>query len=185
MKITILTLFPDMFSGPFEQSIIKRAREKSIVAIEYVNIRDFGIGRHQVVDDTPYGGGVGMVLKVDVLHKAIDYAKNTFLKQSKKKSVKQLVVLMSASGIPYKQDRAKQYAAVDHLIIVCGHYEGVDERIINYIDEEISIGDYILTGGEIPAMVVIDSVIRLLKGTITQGATIDESFSKQVNLLEY
>src|SRR5215469_9954386 len=129
MNITIVTLFPDMFSGPFEQSIIKRARDKNLVEIEFVNIREFGLGRHLVVDDTPYGGGVGMILKVDVLHKAIMHAKKTFLKKVKNKKAKQLVVLTSASGKVYKQKRAKKYAALDHLIIVCGHYEGVDARI--------------------------------------------------------
>lgn len=185
MKITILTLFPEMFTGPFEHSIIKRAKEKQIADITYFNIRDFGIGAHKVVDDTPYGGGIGMVLKVDVLHKAIQHAKTTFKQQSSTKTVKQLVVLTSASGKPYKQSIAKRYAQLDHLILLCGHYEGVDERIMQYIDEEISIGDYVLTGGEIPAMVITDSIVRLLKGTITPGATEDESFSQDEHILEY
>ena len=185
MKISILTLFPEMFAGPFEQSIIKRVQEKGIIEIEYINIRDFGIGSHKMVDDTPYGGGVGMVLKVDVLHKAIQYAQKTFEKQKNKKDTKQLVILTSASGKTYKQQIAKAYAQLDHLIIICGHYEGVDERVTNYIDEEISIGDFVLTGGELPAMVIADSVARLLVGAITQGAVEDESFSKETVLLEY
>ena len=185
MKITFLTLFPEMFVGPFEQSIIKRAQEKNIVEIASVNIRDFGIGTHKMVDDTPYGGGVGMVLKVDVLHKAIEHAKKTFHEEAKNKTLKQLVVLTSASGKTFTQQIAKEYSKLDHLIIICGHYEGVDERISKYIDEEISIGDYVLTGGEIPAMVITDSVVRLLKGAITKGATEDESFSGQTQLLEY
>ncbi len=178
MKISILTLFPEMFQGPFEQSIIKRAQEKKIVEIEYINIRDFGIGAHKMVDDTPYGGGIGMVLKVDVLHKAVQYAKQSGGKNQK-------VILMSASGKPYKQQLAKHYSGLDHLIIICGHYEGVDERIMKYIDEEISIGDFVLTGGELPAMVIADSVVRLLDGAITKGAVEDESFSKEDGLLEY
>ena len=186
MKISILTLFPEMFTGPFEHSIVKRAQEKNLVDIELINIRDFGIGTHKMVDDTPYGGGVGMVLKVDVLHKAIEQAKDSFAKHSNKEPKKQWVILTSASGKPYKQTVAKAYANLDHLIIICGHYEGVDARILNYIDEEISIGDYVLTGGELPAMIVTDSVVRLLEGVITEGATEDESFSeKNQTLLEY
>jgi tRNA (guanine37-N1)-methyltransferase len=185
MKISILTLFQEMFAGPFEQSIIKRAQEKHIVEITYINIRDFGIGTHKMVDDTPYGGGVGMVLKVDVLHQAILHTKETFLEKSGKKTGNQLVILTSAGGLPYKQERAKHYATLDHLIIICGHYEGVDERIMKYIDEEISIGDFVLTGGELPAMVIADSVVRLLEGAITQGAVEDESFSNEMQLLEY
>src|SRR5260221_1286508 len=168
MKITILTLFPEMFSGPFDYSIIKRAKEKKLVEIELLNIRDFGIGPHKMVDDTPYGGGVGMVLKVDVLHKAIEHAKAAF---SQNKTTKQLVVLTSASGKTFKQQTAKAFSGLDHLILICGHYEGVDERIMQYIDEEISIGDFVLTGGELPAMLIADSVVRLLEGGITQGAT--------------
>lgn len=138
-----------------------------------------------MVDDTPYGGGVGMVLKVDVLHKAIEHTKTTFAKQSNNETLKQLVVLTSASGKPYKQSIAKQFSKLDHLILICGHYEGVDERIMKYVDEEISIGDFVLTGGEIPAMLITDSVVRLLEGAITQGAVEDESFSKEMQLLEY
>lgn len=185
MKITILTLFPEMFVGPFTQSIIKRAQGKNIVEIEYINIRDFGIGPHKMVDDTPFGGGIGMVLKVDVLHKAIEHAKNNFKQQFNNSTTKQLVILTSAAGKPYKQSVAQQYSKLDHLIIICGHYEGVDERVTKYIGEEISIGDFVLTGGEIPAMVITDSVVRLLEGAITQGAVEDESFSKEVPLLEY
>ena len=185
MKISILTLFPEMFAGPFEQSIIKRALEKHIVEIEYINIRDFGIGTHKMVDDTPYGGGVGMVLKVDVLHKAIEHAKETFVQQFNNETMKQLVVLTSASGKTYKQQTAKRYSKLDHLILICGHYEGVDDRITKYIDEEISVGDFIVTGGELPAMMITDSVVRLLEGAITKGAIEDESFSKDEHLLEY
>jgi len=184
MKITVLTLFPEMFAGPFDHSIIKRAKEKGIVEIEFINIRDFGEGQHKMVDDTPYGGGIGMVLKVDVLHKAIEHAKMTFLQKSSH-TMKQWVVLTSASGKLYKQSIAKQFSQLDHLIIICGHYEGVDERITNYIDEEIAIGDFVLTGGELPAMMITDSVVRLVEGAITEGAVDDESFSKDASLLEY
>lgn len=185
MKITILTLFPEMFAGPFDVSIIKRAKEKGLVAIACLNIRDFGLGKHQIVDDTPYGGGVGMVMRVDVLHKAIEHAKGVFRKESNMKQVNEKTILMSASGKPFKQEVSKNFSQLDHLILLCGHYEGVDDRILQYIDEEISIGDYVLTGGELPAMVITDSVVRLIDGVITQGATEDESFSKDENLLEY
>lgn len=185
MKISILTLFPEMFAGPFAVSILKRAQEKGLVEIELVNIRDFGIGTHKMVDDTPYGGGVGMVMRVDVLHKAIEETKTKFSQQQSNKTVKQLVVLTSASGKPYKQQIAKRYSHLDHLIIICGHYEGVDARILHYVDEEVSIGDFVLTGGELPAMLITDSVTRLLAGVITEGAVEDESFSKDESLLEY
>jgi tRNA (guanine37-N1)-methyltransferase len=181
MKITILTLFPEMFTGPFDHSIIKRAKEKGLVDIELIDIRDFGISAHKIVDDTPYGGGIGMVLKVDILHKAIQQAKKNFDKDD----AKQCVVLTSASGKPYKQTTAKHFSTFDHLIIICGHYEGVDERVMKYVDEEITIGDFVLTGGELPAMMIADSVTRLLEGTITKGATEDESFSRKESLLEY
>lgn len=183
MKITILTLFPEMFTGPFDVSIIKRAKEKGIADITFVNIRDFGLGDHKMVDDTPYGGGVGMVLKVDVLHKAIEHVKKIFTKNNPHNTQK--VILTSASGKVYKQSMAKTFSAIDHLIIICGHYEGVDDRIMQYVDEEISIGDFVLTGGEIPAMIITDSVVRLLDGAITKGATEDESFSQNADLLEY
>ena len=185
MKISILTLFPDMFTGPFTESILKRAKERGLVDIALINIRDFGIGDHQMVDDTPYGGGIGMVLKIDVLHKAIEHAKNSYAQSqgSEDGDVKRKVILTSAGGKTYKQSIAKAYSQLDHLIIICGHYEGVDERVMQYIDEEISIGDFVLTGGEIPAMLIADSVTRLIQGVITDGATEDESFTQP--LLEY
>jgi tRNA (guanine37-N1)-methyltransferase len=181
MKITILTLFPDMFAGPFDLSILKRAKEKGLVEIEFINIRDFGEGKHKIVDDTEYGGGIGMLMRVDVIHQAINHAK------ALTPSEKTKIVLMSASGKTFKQETAKQYSKLDHLILICGHYEGIDDRIRHYIDEEISVGDFVLTGGEIPAMLIADSIIRLLPGVLPQGATEDESFSDLNNetLLEY
>ncbi len=183
MNITILTLFPEMFAGPLNTSIIKRAQDKQKVTITYLNIRDFGIGTHKMVDDTPYGGGVGMVLRVDVVHEAIKHALQLYPTITKEQT---RILLTSASGKLYKQAQAKEYASLKHLIIICGHYEGVDARILNFIDEEISIGDFVLTGGELPAMLITDSVVRLLDGVITEGATEDESFSETNNgLLEY
>ena len=182
MRISILTLFPEMFQGPFDHSIIKLAKEKNLVTIDFVNIRDFGVGKHRVVDDTAYGGGIGMVMRVDVVHAAIKYAKQ------KVKSDKQKVILLTASGKTFKQEKAKAYAALNHLILVCGHYEGIDERITHFVDEQLSIGDFITTGGEIPAMLITDAVIRCIKSVLKAGVTDAESFSLTSDdkaLLEY
>lgn len=178
MKISILTLFPQMFSGPFDFSIVKRARKRGLVEINFVDIRNFGIGKHKIVDDKPYGGGIGMILKVDVLHKALE---QTLDKGLTKKE--QMVVLLSAGGKTYNQKMARDFSRLLHLILICGHYEGVDERILEYVDEEISIGDFVLTGGEIPAMALVDSVARLIQGVLKKGATQYESFSQ--DLLEH
>lgn len=177
-----------MFQGPFDHSIVKRAQDKGLVEINFVNIRDFGIGSHKMVDDTEYGGGIGMVMRADVVHAAIKHAKKTFSQQFSNVTMKQVVVLMSATGKIYNQQTTKTFASMDHLILICGHYEGIDERIKRFIDEEISIGDFILTGGEIPAMAITDSVTRLLAGVLPEGATEDESFTQLENnqtLLEY
>lgn len=177
MKISILTLFPEMFSGPFDYSIIKKAREKKLVDINFVNIREFGIGRHKAVDDKPYGGGHGMVLRVDVLAKAIAQTKDRNPDASGQK-----VVLLNPHGKTFNQKKAWEFAKLKHLILICGHYEGVDERIKKFIDERISIGDFIATGGEIPAMLITDAVTRLIKGVLKEEVTSNESFS---SLLEY
>lgn len=172
-----------MFTGPFDASIIKHAQEKGLVEITYINIREFGVGPHQTVDDTPYGGGVGMVLKVDVLKKAIESIHDPKLSKTEQK-----IILLTADGETYTQRIAEKYAKLKHLIIICGHYEGFDERIRSYVDEEISIGDFVLTGGEIPAMIITDSVIRLITGVLKEGVTTSESFShsmKDAYLLEY
>lgn len=177
MKISILTLFPEMFAGPFDHSIVKNAKEKNLVDINLVNIRDFGMGPHKVVDDKPYGGGHGMILRVDVMNAAIAKTKDSNLNKDSQK-----VVLLSPHGKTFNQKKALEFASLKHLILVCGHYEGVDERVRKFIDEELSIGDFITTGGEIPAMLVTDSVTRLIKGVLKEGVTSDESFS---DLLEY
>lgn len=167
-----------MFDGPFRQSIVKHAQEKNLVEIQLVNIRDFGEGRHKVVDDRPYGGGVGMVMRVDILHKAIEAVKDTHLHANEQK-----IVLLDARGTTYRQEVAKEFSKLAHLIILCGHYEGVDERVRQLVDATISIGDFITTGGEIPAMLITDSVVRLISGVLKVDATIIESFSE--NILEY
>lgn len=172
MKISIVTLFPEVFQPILNSSILKKAQEKKKVIFEFINLRDFGEGKHQIVDDKPYGGGAGMVFRVDILAKALKSIKKGY------------VILTSASGLPYKQDRARKFSKLDHIIIVCGHYEGVDQRFIEkYVDEEISIGDYVLTGGEIPTMIIADSIVRLIPGVLKKPeATINESFTQ--NLLE-
>lgn len=161
MKITILTLFPEMFKGFLTESIIGRAQKNKIVSIGLVDLRKWGIGKHKQVDDTPYGGGAGMVLRVDVVAQAIQDLRK------KDKSSKTKVILLTPQGEKYNQKKAREYAnAKGNIILVCGHYEGFDERIRDFVDEEISIGDYILTGGEIGAAVIADSVTRLLPGVL-------------------
>ncbi len=181
MKISIITLFPEMFAGPFDYSIVKRAQEDGKLSIGYINVRDFGIGKHKQVDDTPYGGGIGMVMRVDVIHAAIIQAKESFAqkwkKEKKDEPIKQVTVLLSARGKQFTQSLANSYAKVDHLILICGHYEGIDDRISAFIDEEISIGDFVLTGGELPAMLITDTVTRLITGVLKEGATEHETFS--------
>ncbi len=167
-----------MFKGPFDESIIKRAIDKNLVEIEFVDIRKFGIGKHKIVDDTPYGGGVGMVMKVDVVEQAISETRN---KRQETRN-KEKVVLLDPRGKKFTQEKAREFSKLDHLILVCGHYEGIDERIMSFIDEAISIGDFVLTGGEIPAMAVTDAVTRLIPSVLKKEATILESFTE--NLLE-
>ncbi len=182
MKISIITLFPEVFDPILNSSILKRAQQKGKVTFELINLRKSGEGKHKVVDDRPYGGGAGMILRADILTKALSSIINH----------KSLIILMSASGKPYKQKKARELSKLDHLVIICGHYEGVDQRFIDkYVDEEISIGDYVLTGGEIPAMVIADSVVRLIPGVLEKPeATENDSFSnytldaKRYTLLE-
>ena len=174
MRISILTLFPEMFSGPFDSSIIARAQKKHAVSIELVNLRDFSTDRYHSVDDHPYGGGAGMILRVDVIDRAVTTLRG---KQS-------IVVLLDPQGTVYTQKTARSLSECEHLILICGHYEGIDERVRSLVDEEISIGDFITTGGEIPAMLLVDSLVRLLPGVLAKPeASVDESFTE--NRLEY
>lgn len=173
MKIDILTLFPEMFS-PLKESIIKRAVEDEKVEINIINIRDFALPPHFKCDDEPFGGGAGMVMLCEPLFKTIESVKQ---KDSK-------IYYMSPRGVVFNQKQAKEMSEIKHLVLLCGHYEGIDQRVIDYFNiQELSIGDYILTGGELPAMVVADSIIRLLPGVIKEESTQEESFSN--NLLEY
>lgn len=173
MKIDILTLFPNMFNNILEESIIKRAIEKGLVEIKLINFRDYTPLKNGQVDDTPYGGGNGMVLRCEPIFNAIDKIKT---KDSK-------IILLTPDGNVYNQRMALDLSQEKHLILICGHYEGFDERIRTLADYEISIGDFILTGGEIPAMTIIDSVVRLIDGVITKGSLESESFDN--NLLDY
>lgn len=174
MKIDILTLFPDMFTGPFTESIVKRALDQKIVQINIHNLRSWAKDKRRTVDDRPYGGNPGMILMIEPLDLA--------LQKLKTKNCK--TILLSPRGEIFKQKKAESLSKTAHLILICGHYEGVDERIKNFIDEEISIGDFILTGGELPAMIITDAITRLLPGVFTKkDVTQNESFSQK--LLEY
>lgn len=173
MKFDVLTLFPEMFE-PLKQSIIKRAVEKNLIDINLINIRDFSEDKHNKVDDTPYGGGAGMLMKPDVVDRAYNSVKSENAK----------VIYLTPQGKTLNQKIVKDLSKQEHLILLCGHYEGIDQRVLDKIvDEEISIGDYVLTGGELPAMVLIDSVSRYVEGVLADESTEEESFSN--GLLEY
>ena len=173
MKFDVLTLFPEMFEA-IKQSIIGKAIEKNIIDINLVNIRDFSKDKHNKVDDTPYGGGAGMVIRPDVVYDAYNSVKSEDAK----------VIYLSPQGKVLNQNKVKELSKEKHLILLCGHYEGIDQRVIDEIvDEEISIGDYVLTGGELPSMVLIDSISRYVEGVLNKESIIEESFSE--NLLEY
>lgn len=170
MKFSIITLFPEMFTGVLGMSILKRAQEKGVLFFDVVNLRDFGIGRHKIVDDKPYGGGVGMVLKVDVMHAAI--------KHVKVKNPETFIILTDPKGIPFSQKLAEELSQKKHVTILAGHYEGHDVRIEKYTDAIYSMGDFVLTGGEIPTMAIIDSVSRLIPGVLGKDeSSNEESFS--------
>lgn len=176
MRIDFLTLFPEFFTSPLGQSMLRRAQDQGAVAFRVINLRDFTTDRHQVTDDRPFGGGPGMVLKIEPLAAAI--------RAARAEDPAAHVVFLSPQGPLFSQEKARELAGRPHLLLICGHYEGVDDRLRYYIDEEVSIGDYILTGGEIPALVLADAVTRLLPGVLGgEGAVEEESF--QTGLLEY
>ena len=174
MKISILSLFPSMFEGVFNESIIKRAIDNKKVEIEIINFRDYTLDPHKKVDDEPFGGGAGMVLMCQPIFDAVDAIKTD----------KSKVILLTPAGVPYKQKTAYDLSKEEHLIIICGHYEGFDERITSIVDYEISIGDYVLSGGEIAAMAITDSIVRLLPGVIKEESHIEDSFNENY-LLDY
>ena len=179
MQIEVITLFPEMFENVLGTSILKRAQEKGLVEIRLHQLRDWAKDKHRTVDDRPYGGGPGMVLKVDVVEPAIIEVTNNQQPATGK------VILLSPQGRRYDQKMARGLAKEERLILVAGHYEGFDERIREFVDEEISIGDYVLTGGEIPAMVIIDSVVRLIPGVLGDEESVKwESFSEE-GLLDF
>ena len=174
MKITVLTLFPEMYEGFLNASIIKRIIDKGLAEVKVVNIRDYSNGKHRHVDDTPYGGGAGMLMKVDVVHRALlDNISNDY----------SYAILTSPKARPLKQEDLIRLSGLDEFVIICGHYEGIDYRIERYVDEKVSIGDYILTGGELPSMVIIDGILRLLDEGISSDSLKEESFTD--GLLEY
>lgn len=176
MQFDVLTLFPEMFDT-LDSSIIGRAKEKELIHINLINIRDFSKNKHKKVDDTPYGGGAGMVMQPDVVYNAYKFVAENYTEKPK-------VIYMSPQGKKLDQKKVEELSKEKHLILLCGHYEGIDQRVLDTIvDEEISIGDYVLTGGELPAMVLIDSVSRYVEGVLSENSTQEESFSQ--GLLEY
>ena len=173
MKIDILTLFPDMIKPFFEESILKRAINKGLLEVRIINFRDYSNDPHQKVDDTPYGGGPGMVLACQPIFDCIEAIKTEDSK----------VIMLTPDGVGYKQNMAYDLAKEKHLIFLCGHYEGFDERIRSIVDYEVSIGDYVLTGGELPALVMVDSIVRLVPGVIEESSHLEDSFNN--HLLDY
>lgn len=183
MRIQIITLFPEMFTGVLGSSMLWKAADRRVATYEFINLRDFGLGPRQQVDDTPYGGGDGMLLKPEPLVAAIEHAKSRILNHESKI----VVVLPTPRGKAYKQSDAKRLAAeVDELILVCPRYEGYDERVTNWVDEQFCVGNYVLTGGELPAMTVIDSVVRLLPGVLGGETSAEiESFQDDDETIEF
>ncbi len=174
MRVDVLTLFPEMFQGPLTESMLRRAREAGLININLVNIRDFTSDKHQTADDSPYGGGAGMVMKAEPIQKAV----------SSKRKAESRVILLCPTGKLLTQEKVKELAKEKHLILICGHYEGIDERVRDLVDEEISIGDYVLTGGELPAMVLIDAIARNIPGVVKEEESVKkDSFYK--GLLDY
>lgn len=180
MKFDIITIFPNIFSSYFDESILARAQKKKLINIKAHDLRQWANDKHKRVDDSPYGGGPGMVFKAEPLYKAVMALKKVKNKKEKVKTAKQHVILFSAKGKIFTQDDARRLAKYGQLILICGRYEGVDERVAQHIaDEELSVGNFVLTGGEIPAMIVIDAVSRLVPGVLGKEASLkDESFCR-------
>jgi len=181
MKIHLVSIFPAIFDSYLNEGIMKRARDKKITRYEVHNLRDWTHDRHRTVDDTPYGGGAGMLMKIEPWFLALKDLK----KKSRVKSAKRKVILLSAGGQKWNQNLAKKYSKLDELVFVCGRYEGVDARIKSFIDAEISVGDYVLTGGELPALTIIDSIVRLLPGVLGNKESIVEESHSEDGLAEY
>jgi len=182
MKFHLLTIFPDIFYSYLNESILKRATDKKIVKFKIHNLRDWTNDKHKSVDDTPYGGGAGMLMKIEPLYKALTAIKklNKKIKPNKRK-----IILLSAAGKTWNQAMAKKYSKLEEIIFICGRYEGVDARIKNFIDEEVSVGNYVLTGGELPALTIIDSITRLLPGVLGNKESIIEESHSEDGVIEY
>jgi len=187
MRFDVITLFPQMFVGPLSESIISRAQKKGLIKINFHQLHDFSKDKHHNVDDTPCGGGKGMIIKVDVVDTAITSVKTLISQQNPKNKTR--TILLTPRGITFNQDVAISMTKYDNIILICGHYEGFDERIRDLVDEEISISDFVLTGGEIPAMAIIDSVSRLIPGVLSEDSPESESFMEKDSegnyLIEY
>ena len=188
MTFDVITLFPEVFETYFQQSLIKKAREKKIVKINILDLRDFSLDKHKTVDDKPFGGGRGMIVKVEPIYRCLSFlaklkVKNEKLKVKKEKTK---IVLFTPRGKKFNQKMATQFAKLDRLILISGRYEGVDERVAKYIaDEKISIGDYVLMGGDLPALVVIETVARLVPGVIGKSELLKERITKKKGFIEY
>lgn len=181
MKFDIITIFPNIFDSYLNESILKRAKEKEIIEVRAHNLRDYTKDKHKTVDDTPYGGGAGMVLKVEPIYKAVQQIKDASIGNEKIRTV-----LFSAKGKRFTQSDAKRLLSYDRLVFVCGRYEGVDERVVQHVvDEELSIGDFVLTGGELPAMIVIDAVARLLPDVLGNSKSAQYESHAQEGVLEH
>jgi len=182
MKFHLLTIFPGIFDSYLNESILRRASDKKIVKFKIHNLRDWTNDKHKSVDDAPYGGGAGMLMKIEPLYKALAAIKKL---DKKIKPSKRKIILLSAAGKNWNQALAKKYSKLEEIIFVCGRYEGVDARLKNFIDDEISVGDYVLTGGELPALTIIDSITRLLPGVLGNKESIIEESHSEEGVTEY
>ncbi len=181
MKFQAISIYPNMFSSYLSEGILKRALDNRIIHFTARDLRDWSTDRYKSVDDTPYGGGAGMLMKIEILHSALEEVKTKYNTEPSKRKI----VLLSASGKTWNQQLAKEYSKLDEVIFVCGRFEGVDARISHFIDEEVSIGDYVLTGGELPALIIMDSITRLLPEALGNNeSSLDESHSEE-GVLEY
>jgi tRNA (guanine37-N1)-methyltransferase len=191
MKIDIITLFPDMFKGPFSESMVKKAQEKDLVTIKVHNLRKWTEDKHKTVDQRPYGGGKGMILMVKPIYKALKQLSLQNIDNLKTQNKKEQIILLTPQAKVFNQKKAKSLSKLNHLILICGHYEGFDERIKNFVNQTLSIGDFVLTGGELAGMVIVDAVTRLIPGVLEKEAVKKESFqtkkqnSKKIKTLDY
>ncbi len=180
MRFSVITIFPDLISHYVNESILKRAQKKKLIKVKAIDLRDFATDKHQKVDDTPYGGGPGMVLKVEPIYRALQAlalssrAKRSGAEGSLKQCDKIKIVVLDPAGKKFDQKMAKRFSKLDNLVLICGRYEGFDERVYKFVDEKVSIGDYVLSGGELPALVVLETVARLVPGVMGNPASLDE-----------